>query len=65
MVDQEKGAKSGRRSVIARLRELIAALDRRMPRSDRTGESRIASEAATLKDKALARIAQLKMRARD
>jgi hypothetical protein len=65
MVDQQKGAKADRKSVIARLRELIGALDRRMPRPERTGESQIANEAAALKDKALARIAQLEMRACD
>jgi len=65
MVDQEKGAKSDRKSVIARLRELIRALDRRTPRPERGGERQIAKEAAALKDKALERIAQLEMRARD
>jgi hypothetical protein len=45
--------------VIADLRELITALDRRVPRLERAGEAGIARDAAALKDEALARIATL------
>ncbi len=41
------------------LRELIAALDRRVPRVERAGEASIASEAAALKVKAERRLAEL------
>jgi hypothetical protein len=46
-------------AVIARLRELIDALDRRTPRPERSSESQIASESAALRDQALDRIARL------
>ena len=45
------------------LRELIEALDRRMPHVERSGEAAIAREAADLKARALERIAQLEQRA--
>lgn len=48
-------------SVIARLRELIAALDRRTPRPERPSERRIAGESAALREQALDRIAKLEM----
>jgi preprotein translocase subunit SecD len=41
------------------LRELIEALDRRVPMIERVGEAKIAREAAALKDKALKRLAEL------
>ena len=44
---------------IRHLRELIAALDRRLPRIERVGEAAIARDAAALKAKALARLAEL------
>ena len=44
---------------IRHLRELIAALERRVPRIERTGEVQIARDAASLKMKALKRIAEL------
>ena len=47
------------RNTFRRLRELIAALDRRVPHLERDGEIRIAREAAALKKKALVRIAEL------
>ena len=46
--------------IIADLRELIVALDRRVPRLERTGELAIVREAAALKRAALARIGTLK-----
>jgi hypothetical protein len=44
---------------IRHLRELIAALDWRVPQVKRSGEAGIAREAATLKAAALARIVEL------
>jgi hypothetical protein len=44
---------------IRHLRELIAALDRRLPRIERAGEAQIARDAAALKKKALDRLAEL------
>lgn len=41
------------------LHELIAALDRRVPRVERAGEVAIARDAAALRKKAVQRIAQL------
>jgi hypothetical protein len=50
---------SGDRSVLSRLRELIAALDRRAPHLERAGERRIARDAAHLKALAEERISQI------
>jgi hypothetical protein len=44
---------------IRHLRELIAALDWRLPQVARVGETRIASEAAALRADALTRIAEI------
>jgi hypothetical protein len=44
---------------IRHLRELIAALDRRVPMMERVGEAQIARDAAALKKKALRRLAEL------
>ena len=41
------------------LRELIEALDRRVPHIERTGEIQIARDAASLRERALKRIAAL------
>ena len=49
-------------SVIRRLRELIAALDRRTPRPERLAESQIAVESSALREAAVDRIAQLGIR---
>jgi len=46
-------------TMIADLRELVKALDRRVPRLERAGEDKIACEAAALRTKAMKRIAQL------
>ena len=47
-------------SEIAReLEELIAALDRRVPRVERAGETAIARDAAALRAKAVDRLAEL------
>jgi hypothetical protein len=45
--------------LIRHLRELIEALDRRVPHLEREGEDQIASEAAALKQRAQERIAEL------
>jgi hypothetical protein len=44
---------------IGMLRDLVDALDRRVPRAERAGETRIASEAAALRTAALNRIEEL------
>jgi hypothetical protein len=41
------------------LHELIAALDRRVPRVEQAGEAAIARDALTLRDKAVKRLAEL------
>jgi len=48
-----------RKQQIRHVRELIAALDRRLPRIERAGEADIARDAAALKKKALERLAEL------
>ena len=48
-----------RNDLIARLRELIEALETRVPRFEREGEVRISQDAAALKYQALERIAEL------
>jgi hypothetical protein len=45
------------KKMIARLRELVAALDRRTPRPERENEDEIARDAAALKREAQERIA--------
>ena len=48
-----------RNDLIGRLRELIEALESRVPHLEREGEVRITQDAAALKQKALERIAEL------
>jgi hypothetical protein len=45
--------------LVRELRELIAALDRRVPRVEQAGEAAIARDAATLREKAMKRLAEL------
>lgn len=45
--------------LVRQLQELVAALDRRMPQVMRAGESAIARDAATLRQRALRRIDEL------
>lgn len=52
-------ARRSRQELISDLRELVAALDRRVPRLEREGERRIARDSAMLKQKAQQRIAEL------
>ena len=46
-------------ALVEDLRELVAALDRRVPDLERAGETRIARDARRLKDEAVARLASL------
>ncbi len=48
-----------RTALVRELRELIEALDRRVPRVDRSGEASIAHDAAALRTRALERLAEL------
>lgn len=50
--------------LVRELHELIAALDRRVPRLERAAESSIAGDAAALKAKALKRLEELQDTAR-
>jgi hypothetical protein len=58
-MNQRKTETTAVRSVIARLRELIAALDRRTPRPDRTGELQILADSEALREEAVERLAEL------
>jgi hypothetical protein len=46
-------------TIIGHLQELIAALDRRRPQPQRSGEAAIARQSAALRIRALARLAEL------
>jgi SHS2 domain-containing protein len=48
-----------RAELLRELDELIAALDRRVPRVERAGESSIARDAAALREKAVKRLVEL------
>ena len=50
---------AGGRSVLDDLRELVAALDRRVPHLDRKGEHDIARDAAALRVEAMKRIQEI------
>jgi hypothetical protein len=58
MLEDKKDTGVKRNTLIRRLRELIEALERRVPHPEREGEIRIAHESAALKKKTLERIAQ-------
>jgi hypothetical protein len=53
------GTENQRTELIRVLRELIAALDGRVPHLERSGETRIADDAKALRTKAVQRIAEL------
>ena len=53
-----------KRDLIRELQELIAALDRRVPRVEQAGEAAIAREAAALREKAVRRLRELEERPR-
>lgn len=57
--NKENATETYRKKLIAHLRELVAALDRRVPHLEREGEQRIAHDSAALREKAQRRIAQL------
>ena len=57
--------KSTRAQTVRELLELIAALDRRVPRVERVGEVSIARAAAALKSEALKRIEELERQGPD
>jgi hypothetical protein len=59
MSSHESPGAPGPTRIIAALRELIGALDRRTPRMERMGEIRIARDAATLRSDAVTRIEEL------
>jgi hypothetical protein len=50
----------GRRRLARELHELVAALDRRVPRLERADERSIAQDAAMLRAKAVERLAELR-----
>ena len=56
MTNQELGSAR----IVAALRELIVALDRRVPHIERAGEIQIAQDAAKLRREAVKRIEELK-----
>ncbi|MDQ3070973.1 MAG: hypothetical protein M3R55_14750 [Acidobacteriota bacterium] len=45
--------------LLRHLRELVEALDRRMPQIERSGEARIAQDARALRESAMARLEEL------
>ncbi len=59
MVEKKKPATGDNASAQRHLRELIAALDRRVPHCERLGEIEIVRAAAALKKKAEERLAKL------
>lgn len=59
MAGKKRIAESDRTRKLRHLHELIAALDRRVPRVERLGEFEIAREGRALREKTLQRIAEL------
>jgi hypothetical protein len=59
MIERTTTQATDRARTVRELRELIAALDRRVPRVERVGEIAIARAAAGLKIEALKRIEEL------
>lgn len=56
---QTGGQAVSTRALVRELEELVAALDRRVPRVEQAGEAAIAREAASLRARAVARLAEL------
>jgi hypothetical protein len=52
-------AAANRTRALRDLRELVEALDRRLPRVERAGEAAVARDAAALREKAMKRILEL------
>jgi hypothetical protein len=63
MTDGITSAESGWKATVRELRELIVALDRRVPHVERVGEVAIARAAAGLRIEALRRIEELEREA--
>lgn len=61
LIDRQQVPDPTSRQVIEELRELITALDRRVPHLERTGEVDIARNAAALRRAALKRIVDLEL----
>ena len=59
MADKKTTTEADRARTLRHLRELIAALDRRVPNIEDTGEIVIARDAAALRAKAMQRITEL------
>jgi hypothetical protein len=59
MPDKTSAHEADPARALRRLRELIAALDRRVPRVERAGETGIARDAATLRARAVDRMTKL------
>jgi hypothetical protein len=64
MTDEQTAAARSRKLIVSELYELIAALDRRVPRVAHVGEVAIARAAAVLRVEAVRRIATLEDEAR-
>lgn len=58
-VDADSSTATDRRRLVQHLRDLIDALDRRVPQVERAGEVTIAREASELRALALQRVAEL------
>jgi hypothetical protein len=58
-VNERKTQKDARKATVKELKELIAALDRRVPQVERVGEVSIARAAADLRAEAVKRIEDL------
>jgi hypothetical protein len=59
MAAKNTASSDTRAQALRHLRELVAALDRRVPHVERAGEAQIARDAATLRKQAMKRIAEL------
>jgi hypothetical protein len=59
MSSNKEIGRSDRTRKLRHLQEFVAALDRRVPNVERTGETEIAREGHALREKALQRIAEL------
>jgi hypothetical protein len=62
--DKKTGPEADRPRALRHLRELIAALDRRVPHIERSGEIAIVRDVAILREQAMNRIARLEARPR-
>lgn len=58
-IDELTATRAARQGIIERLRELVAAINRRVPRAGHANEAHIAGDAEKLRKRALDQIAQL------